>query len=214
MTLSGGSIIAIKYKGGVMMTADTLLSFGRMARYRGFSRIRSFGDNTLISFTGDHADFTTLMEEMEKEIEHDVQQDDGVVLNASEIHTLLTRILYHHRSDMKPKWTYLIVAGSDKDGKSFLGYIDLYGTHFECDYTATGYAEDLALPMIRREWNPEITEDQAAALLQKCVKVCVARDCKQSSDIQFAKVSETGTSLSRPVKIDCDWSVASYKEIE
>ena len=42
----------------------------------------------------------------------------------------------------------MLVAGV-KDGASYLGFVDLYGTSFSDNYAATGYGNYLALPIIR-----------------------------------------------------------------
>ncbi|CAJ1023101.1 Proteasome subunit, putative, partial [Leishmania lindenbergi] len=43
---SGGSIVAIKYNGGVLMAADTLLSYGSLAKWPNIPRIKLLGGHS------------------------------------------------------------------------------------------------------------------------------------------------------------------------
>ena len=46
--VTGTTVIGIKYNGGVMLAADTLASYGSLARYKDVRRLQKVGDNTLI----------------------------------------------------------------------------------------------------------------------------------------------------------------------
>ena len=55
-------MVALKYKGGVIMAADTLGSYGSLARFKDVKRIFSVGSQTLIGGGGDISD----LQEIEK----------------------------------------------------------------------------------------------------------------------------------------------------
>ena len=50
--VTGTSVLAIKYDKGVMMAADTLASYGTLARYKDIRRIIKVGDKTIIGASG------------------------------------------------------------------------------------------------------------------------------------------------------------------
>lgn len=56
--VTGTSVLAIKYKDGVMMAADTLASYGSLARFMDVRRIKYVeGANALVGCSGDMSDF-------------------------------------------------------------------------------------------------------------------------------------------------------------
>jgi 20S proteasome subunit beta 7 len=62
--VTGTSVLGIKYKGGVLMCADTCGSYGSMARFTKLQRIHQFGDHTVIGFGGDMSDMQYLQEQL------------------------------------------------------------------------------------------------------------------------------------------------------
>lgn len=55
--LTGGTVVAVAHKDGVLMAADTVLNYGSTRRTDNYERIIPVGTHTLIGFTGDEADF-------------------------------------------------------------------------------------------------------------------------------------------------------------
>jgi 20S proteasome subunit beta 7 len=55
--VTGTSVLGIKFDGGVMLAADTLGSYGSMARFRSLPRLCGVGDFTCIGGSGDMSDF-------------------------------------------------------------------------------------------------------------------------------------------------------------
>ncbi len=65
---TGASVLALKYKDGVMVAADTLISYGSLARFKGMSRIQKLSESCLIAFSGDHSDFQHISEMLQEEL--------------------------------------------------------------------------------------------------------------------------------------------------
>jgi len=63
---SGTSVLAIKYNGGVVFAADTLGSYGSLARYRNCERLLKVNESTMIGCMGDYADFQHLKNMIEQ----------------------------------------------------------------------------------------------------------------------------------------------------
>lgn len=96
--VTGTTVIGIKYNGGVMLAADTLASYGSLARYKDVRRLRKVGENTLIGASGEISDFQTVMELLEEMNQSDINEDDGYTRNPSEIHNYLRAIMYNRRN--------------------------------------------------------------------------------------------------------------------
>jgi 20S proteasome subunit beta 7 len=58
--VTGTSVLGLKYKDGIMMAADTLASYGSLARFKDVQRLRAVGDYTCIGAGGDMSDFQYL----------------------------------------------------------------------------------------------------------------------------------------------------------
>lgn len=55
--VTGTSVLGITFDGGVMMAADTLGSYGSLARFRSVSRVKKVTKDCAVAVSGDYADF-------------------------------------------------------------------------------------------------------------------------------------------------------------
>jgi 20S proteasome subunit beta 7 len=56
-----------------------------------------------------------------------------------------------------------------------------------------------------------MTEGEARALLEDCMKVLFYRDCRALNRIQIAKVTkDEGVLISDPYELETDWSSAAF----
>lgn len=97
----------------------------------------------------------------------------------------------------------------------FLGYVDLLGTTYESDSIATGFGAYLAQPLLRNAVENkalDMTEEAAADLLERCLRVLYYRDARSLDKVQFAKVTADGVTVSAPTKISSDWSIGKRGE--
>jgi 20S proteasome subunit beta 7 len=209
--VTGTTVIGIKYNEGVMLAADTLASYGSLARYKDVRRIAKIGNNTLLGASGEISDYQSILESLETMHQSDVNQDDGYTRTPSEFFNYLRSLMYNRRNKGNPLWNQLLVAGFSKaENKPFLGYVDLIGTAYEENFIATGFGAYLAIPLIREKWNPDMDESEARALIEDCLRVLYYRDCRASNRIQIAKATQTGIVISEPYQISSEWETANY----
>lgn len=64
----------------------------------------------------------------------------------------------------------------------------MYGTSFSENYAATGYGNYLALPIIRDRWREDLSEGEARAIMEDCMRVLWYRDTRALNTIVLAKV--------------------------
>lgn len=62
------SVLAIQFDGGVVMSADTLGSYGSLARFRNCPRILKVNKNILLGCSGDYADYQYLRDIIEQKM--------------------------------------------------------------------------------------------------------------------------------------------------
>lgn len=207
--VTGSSVIALKTDQFVICAADCLASYGRMARFFDFERISKIDDRCFYGASGEMSDFQVLQETIEDMREDDWLKFDGVSREVSEWHTFLTRKCYHLRNKMDPLYNSFVVGGLNKDNSTYLGYTDMWGTHFTDNFVCTGFGQHLALPLFRKEYKPDMTLEEAKALVAKCMRVLYYRDCRTTDTYQVFSVDKDGVK-SEKSKVDPDWSVSMY----
>lgn len=124
----------------------------------------------------------------------------GHSLNALNLHTYLSKVLYKRRSDFNPLWNHLLVAGLDSKDVPFLASADLLGTTFSAPCLATGFGAHLAVPILRKvapseEAAAELTEEQAVEAVKECMKVLYYRDARSTDRYSIAVVKKDGVEL-------------------
>eukprot|EP01130_Rhizamoeba_saxonica_P004122 TRINITY_DN1699_c0_g1_i1.p1 TRINITY_DN1699_c0_g1~~TRINITY_DN1699_c0_g1_i1.p1 ORF type:complete len:228 (-),score=65.25 TRINITY_DN1699_c0_g1_i1:58-741(-) len=202
--VTGTSVLGIKYKDGVMICADTLGSYGSLARFRQVSRLHQLGEHALLGASGDLSDFQMLVENLETMATKEYCWDDGSKLNAREYWSYLTRVLYQRRSKVDPYWNQLIIAGL-VDGKPFLGHADLHGTTYEDSTLATGYGAYIARPLLRDAYHENLEEADARKILEDSMRVLFYRDARTINRVEFGKVTADGVEISDAVELDTEW---------
>jgi len=227
--VTGTSIVGIKYNGGVMLAADTMLSYGRMAKAQNVCRLQGISHTqTIIGGSGEYSDYQEILRILEEKTldnytqqEHEDDSSNGniVTMTAKSIWNYLRVVMYHRRNKFNPLWNSIVVAGEDidadtedgdgkKEPKFFLGMVDLIGTTIQEDIIATGFGAYLAIPLLREKYHSDMEEGEARALLEDCMKLLFYRDCKASNKIQLAKVTKEGVLISEPYELETSWDAA------
>jgi 20S proteasome subunit beta 7 len=212
--VTGTSVLGLKYAGGVMLAADTLASYGTMAKYKNARRLERV-DKVLIGAGGEVSDFQAILDLLQANALEE-QCMSGLYephsSNAKETWNYLRSVMYNRRNKMNPLWNDLVVAGLDEADQPFLGWVDKIGTTFQEDLVATGFGSYLAIPLLREKYRPDLQEGEARALLEDCMRILFYRDCRASNRIQIAKVeASTGDILiSEPYELDTHWDAASF----
>ncbi|TPP46690.1 Proteasome subunit family protein [Leishmania donovani] len=184
---SGGSVIAIKYNGGVLMAADTLLSYG-------------------------YADFQMMTKQVEDNIERQRMYHNVDELSPSEVFSYLHRSIYQKRCDFEPCLCQMVFIGF-RDSETFLAGVDDVGTRWEDDCVATGYGAYIALPLLRQalEKNPSgLSRAQAVQILTDCLRVLFYRECRTINKFQMADAASDGVRISEPFDVETNWEYEGF----
>merc|ERR1712168_137314 len=207
-TVTGTSVIGVKFSGGVMIAADTLGSYGSCARFRNCSRLMKVNESTILGASGDYADFQ-FMKNIIEENEREEQINDGVIYNPRRLHSWLTRVMYNRRTKFNPLWNVFLVAGVHND-EPFLGYVDKLGVAFESNTMATGYGHYMAQPLMREayEKNSEMSEEEAMTLIDTCMKILYYRDARSYNKYEIAVVTRDGAKILPARSSQTNWDSA------
>ena len=208
--MTGTSVLGVTYKGGVLIAADTLGSYGSTKRYKSFSRLTKINDICAIGAGGELSDFQYIRQLMDELVNEDFCMDDGHKMKPSEVHSYLSRVMYNRRNKFDPLWNSLVIGGV-QDGNPFLGTVGMIGTNYKDVTVATGFGNHLARPILRERHKPDMEEKDALLLLHDCLRVLYYRDKNSINKFQVAKVSDAGVEISEPFALDTKWD---YKLFE
>lgn len=220
---TGTSVLGIKYRNGVMLAADTLCSYGSMAKYKNAKRLLSINSQTLVGASGEYSDLQSISELLKSNAlearctADSLYEEDNNEECAKEVWSYLRAVMYNRRNKMNPLWNDVVVAGfkQNADGTTsdtpFLGVVDKIGTAYEDDILATGFGGYIALPLMREKYRPDMEEGEARALLEDCLRILFYRDCRALNRVQIAKVTkEGGVLVSDPYELDTYWDFKGF----
>ncbi|KAL2156820.1 hypothetical protein VTH06DRAFT_4371 [Thermothelomyces fergusii] len=188
--VTGTSVIAIKFKDGVVMAADNLASYGSLARFTDVKRLRPFLSTSVVGFGGDVSDMQFLDRHLnELAIDESYEQeaagaaaaaaatDDsgdnnggGGRLNAANLHKYLSKLMYRRRNAFDPLWNQILPIMRR--------------------YAAT--EEDAA----------RLSRDEAVAVVRECMKVLFYRDARSLDRYSIAVVTRDGVELSENEQLE------------
>ncbi|KAL7451599.1 hypothetical protein ACHAWC_003423 [Mediolabrus comicus] len=221
---TGTSVLGVKYNGGVMLAADTLCSYGSMAKYKNARRLLPVNSRTLVGASGEYSDLQSISDLLRRNALEDRCTADSLYEEetqseecAKEVWSYLRAVMYNRRNKMNPLWNDVVVAGfkQNADGTTsdepFLGVVDKIGTAYEDDILATGFGGYIALPLLREKYSPNMEEGEARALLEDCLRILFYRDCRALNRVQIAKVTkEQGVLVSDPYELDTHWEFKGF----
>lgn len=210
--VTGTSVIALKYKDGVMIAADTLGAYGSTKRYKSMDRIVKVNDRSIVAAGGEISDFQYIQRLLDELTTDDYCTDDGITLQPSEVHAYLCRVMYNRRNKFDPLWNSLVVGGVGADGKPFLGMVGMQGTHYVDSHVTTGFANALARPLLRERQHDDMSEGEAVMLLHDALRVCYYRDKQSMNKFTLGKVTAAGVSVSEPFSLDMRWDYKLFSQ--
>ncbi|KAF1971358.1 proteasome component PRE4 [Bimuria novae-zelandiae CBS 107.79] len=205
--VTGTSVVAAKFKDGVVIAADNLASYGSLARFTDVKRLRKFNETVVVGFGGDVSDMQYLDRLLNSlDIRENYSGSDDP-LNAKNLHTYLAKVMYKRRSDFNPLWNHLLIAGLDGESKPFLASADLLGTTFSSPTLATGFGAHLAQPIMRRTIPDEdsvknVSKEEAVNLVKECMKVLFYRDARSMDKYSIATITKEGVDLDENVQLE------------
>ena len=209
----GTSVMAIKYKDGIMVAADTAISYGGMRKVKDARRIEKLNDHCVFACSGEMADFQELIKQLNLMNERDeIAQDGASFLAPRDYYNFISNHNYQRRLKMNPLWVSTIVGGYN-NGEPFLGMTDLYGTKVEADYLLTGLSQHYCQVLMQNNWREDMTEADARSVIEDCMRVMFYRDKKSLDNIQISTVTAAGVTMHDPYRIDSSWSLDWYKNM-
>lgn len=164
---SQGAIIAAKYDGGILISADKKVPYGHTLEKPDFHTHFEFlyGPATM-GVSGPADDFVEILLEICDALRNESNPMRWDKRPFPEIYTAIKGYMAKRQSDRKPPSVKVVIAGINSDKTTFLGAIDLDGTSWEGDVLCTdperinvdklkqvvGRSRDEVLKAMKRVW--------------------------------------------------------------
>jgi len=213
---TGTSVVGVRFNGGIVLAADTLASYGSLARFRNCQRMFKVNESTMLGCSGDYADYQYLKRIIEQVAIDDDCKDDGFHITPKSLYSWLQRVLYNKRSKFDPLWTTFVVAGI-QDGKEFLGFVNMLGLGYQDPVIATGYGAYIATPILRNAYEAKegnLTQAEAVELLEHCMRVVYYRDARAHNKYEIGIVRSDAGKVSSEIvdgpELQTNWDVQKY----
>ncbi|XP_030380600.1 proteasome subunit beta type-4-like [Scaptodrosophila lebanonensis] len=210
MVTTCSSVVGIKFDRGVMIAADTLVSYGNLSRFQNIDRVFKINHNILLGGSGDFPDVQCIHRTIEQKMLEDQFYEKNIDMRPQALSTWLTRITYTRNLWMKPLFVDLVVGGIDAGGKPYLANVNFRGRAFT-DYVVTaGFARGMVVPLVRQSkpQRREFTAQEASNLISKCMEVLYYRNVRSISQYTVGICTENCCDVEGPFKVDEKWDVA------
>lgn len=217
---AGTSILAVKYRDGVMLASDTQASYGSYAKYKGVQRVAKITDNILFGSSGEYSNHQNLTHLLR--VAANPLTDEESIYGARECFEILRNHMYARRCRGQPEMNFHIVAGvndypkrepvvyeHDRTGR-FLAGTDRLGNFFHSNVMAAGIGAHIALPILRDRLGGrdlEASEEEARDALSTAMTALVYRDTRASPWIQISKVTKEGAHIGEIQKLKTSWNI-------
>lgn len=209
---TGSSVLGIKFDDGVLIAADTLVSYGSLARFQNIDRVFKINENILMGGSGDFADIQSIKRSIDQKMIEDQYWQDGIKMKPKELSSWMSKVLYNRRTRMNPYCIDVVIGGIDENKLPFLGNVDLRGRFYDDYVVATGFARHLAIPLVRenKPRDRDFNFEEASSLIRKAMEVLYYRDTRNISKYTVGACFRNGEcNVGGPYKVNEKWTFAS-----
>ncbi|BBL45194.1 proteasome subunit beta [Nanobdella aerobiophila] len=186
---SGTTIIALKFKDGVIIAADRQTTAGFMVYHRKTQKIHQITENILFGGAGLVGDIRTLLNVLRANLKLKKLRSKNDVSVGEAANFLATLMNYYKWT---PFFTEIILVGKDEKGYGIYSIDEAGGVEDFEDFTATGSGMIYALGVLETEYKKEMTLEEAKEVAKKAVYAATRRDLGSGGGIEIWTLTDQG----------------------
>lgn len=217
-TMTGSTVMAVAYQGGVAIATDRSVFYGNMERLQKNTRQYRVNDHCIVSFSGDFADFQWLQNLIERKQLEIQRGDRKQYLEPKMVHSFLTALFYQRRSKLDPLWLTIVVCGmqstefKENEYEPFIGIVNMYGVAYTNKYVATDFGAFLLQQMIETRVKGTkdgiLSKEEAIEILKLAMEITICRHSRTGKSYDITTIDVEGTKFGSPVTVTGDWTIA------
>eukprot|EP00882_Tetradesmus_deserticola_P004373 GHRQ01004617.1.p1 GENE.GHRQ01004617.1~~GHRQ01004617.1.p1 ORF type:complete len:223 (+),score=66.37 GHRQ01004617.1:487-1155(+) len=184
----GTSIIAVSFKGGVVLGADSRTSSGSYVANRVQDKITPLADTVYLCRSGSASDTQAIAGYVQYWVaEH--QAEKNAPVDVSTAANLAMQLSYNNKNNLQAG---LIIAGWDKQEGGSVYAIPLGGTLLKVPYSIGGSGSAYITGWCDKYWRDDFTEEEARAFVVKALTHAIARDASSGGCVRTVTVTQAG----------------------
>lgn len=185
-TSTGTTIVGCKFKGGVVIAADTRATAGNIVADKNCEKLHRLAPRIWCAGAGTAADteMVTQLIALNLELHSMWQSRQPRVVTAM---TLLKQHLFKYQGHLG---AYLIVAGVDPTGAHLMS-VQAHGSTDVGEYQSLGSGSLAAMAVLETEYKPDMSRDEAIKLCADAIQAGIWNDLGSGSNVDVC-VMEVG----------------------
>lgn len=185
-TSTGTTIVGCKFKGGVVIAADTRATAGSIVADKNCEKLHRLAPRIWCAGAGTAADTEMVTQLIASNLElHSLSQNRKPrVITAL---TLLKQHLFKYQGHLG---AYLIVAGVDPTGAHLLS-VQAHGSTDIGQYQSLGSGSLAAMAVLETHWRPDMSREEAMKLVADAIELGIWNDLGSGSNVDLC-VMEIG----------------------
>ncbi len=185
---TGTTTLALKYRDGIVLAADTRVTAGYLIAHKRGRKIHMIKPYLAVTIAGVVADAQVLIEQIKNHINL-YENMYGRQLSVKAVTNYLSLLMYSHR--LLPFITEMIIAGRDASGYKIFK-LDPLGSIIEDNYMVSGSGSMFALGVLESKYKGDMSEEEAVELALNALLAAMKRDIASGDDFMIAIIDEKG----------------------
>jgi len=186
---SGTTIVAIKFKDGVLIASDKQATAGMMVYHKKTQKLHQITDNILMGAAGLVGDIQALVKILQANLKLKYLRSKNEP-TAEEAANFLSTLMNYYK--WFPFFTEVIIVGKDNDDYNIYEIDEAGGLEKYDNFASTGSGMMFALGVLETEYKENMSEEEAKELAKKAVLAAIKRDLGSGYGIEIWTLTKEG----------------------
>jgi proteasome beta subunit len=186
---SGTTIVAIKFKNGVLIASDRQTTAGMMVYHKKTQKLHQITDNILMGAAGLVGDIQALVKILQANLKLKYLRSKNDP-TAEEAASFLSTLMNYYK--WFPFFSEVIVVGKDNDDYNIYSIDEAGGLEKFDNFTSTGSGMVFALGVLETEYKENMSEEEAKELAKRAILAAIKRDLGTGYGIEIWTLTSEG----------------------
>jgi len=186
---SGTTIVAIKFKDGVLIASDRQTTAGMMVYHKKTQKLHQITDNILMGAAGLVGDIQALVKILQANLKLKYLRSKNQP-TAEEAASFLSTLMNYYK--WFPFFSEVIVVGKDNDDYNIYSIDEAGGLEKFDNFTSTGSGMVFALGVLETEYKENMSEEEAKELAKRAILAAIKRDLGSGYGIEIWTLTNEG----------------------